>query len=200
MTCMAHEPTHRRPEVHAISKSDGGRRLLLGRNSEICLCQPGHRTLYETRHAVPAPHRRFRCVPGNRRWTADALRMADTADCLAVYFRDDRRDSFDQDLALPRHIASASARGSTKDWNVGGPARSALRIRATHDGCVFDDQRPGSMVIGCAAREATAGAYITLRSLAARRAARSLRTRRRWYSGSRAHIPGLKIGEGDRYS
>src|SRR5512146_637682 len=68
------------PEIHAVSPAHGWRSVLLGRNAEILLHQPGCGAFYQTGDSVSPFHRHLYWLSGNRRRTAPAFRPADAAD------------------------------------------------------------------------------------------------------------------------
>jgi hypothetical protein len=48
--------------------------------------------------------------------------LMDQADCDSVYWRDDRRNTFDEDFVVSGNVASASAAGASTGGRLGGVA------------------------------------------------------------------------------
>jgi hypothetical protein len=64
---------------------------------------------------------------------------------IPIRCRNDRGDLVDENLGLPWNPALATTAGPAEDWNVGGPAGGALRLRANVD-ALFLDRRARPMV------------------------------------------------------
>ncbi len=99
----------------------------------------------------PAFTASFRRIPRDLRRPAVAGRPDDKADCDPVCRRDDRSDTFNEDLVVSGNVAVAVAAGTSSGWILGRTARSPIRVRADAHGYFSADQRTGKVVAGCGA-------------------------------------------------
>jgi hypothetical protein len=128
----------------------------MGRDLEVCLSESGSRTFPQTGDAHSCLHSGLCRLPRNCWRPAAALRPSDPFDRSSIHRRDDSGDSLDKSRAISWDIPVASATGSAQGGDVGGVARSTVRIRANHDRTFSAGERPRQMVAGCVVTEQAA--------------------------------------------